>query len=213
MSAAHRKVSLAQVLKHVSVPSEPPASGAGEVLDEPGAIDPPASSQQDDPQPPVLASAPWPASAEAPQVESAVADVPRRRGRPRAACRVSEQEILVLWMPTALHARLKASAASRGVRMLDVVLDAVEALDDEQLVEVVRRSQPAPRRTGRFERAASRASSSSDVPRTQATLRGALPSQLEVLDELVAATGARSRSAFLVAVLDHELPARPRSLR
>lgn len=113
---------------------------------------------------------------------------------------------LVLWTPTVIRARMQAMRASSGTLYRDQVLDALEATVDELPALLRERDDAAPR--GRlFERRASVRRPSAG-PRVQLTIGGFLSSQLDVIDDLVASTGASSRSALVNVALDAYLPRR-----
>lgn len=131
-----------------------------------------------------------------------------RRGRPRTKP-AGESTTLVLWCPESIRARMRAKAKD-GVRFLDQVLDALEDNADE-LDQLVADTSPKVHAGRLFERTVPRESTTET--RVQVTIRGALPSHLDVIDQLVTTTGAGSRSALISAALDKHLPKRPRSMR
>ena len=114
---------------------------------------------------------------------------------------------LVLWTPIAICDRMVAFKAQTKTSYLDQVLDALESAGSvEALAAIVKSAENAPVVTQGtfFERAGSR--SGKPAPRKQLTIRGALVSQLEMIDQLVEATGSDSRSALVNAALDKHLP-------
>lgn len=112
---------------------------------------------------------------------------------------------LVLWTPVAIRARMQAVRSIDGTLYRDQVLDALEATVDE-LPALLHEGDDASR--GRlFERRASVRRPASG-PRVQLTIGGFLSSQLGVIDDLVASTGASSRSALVNVALDAFLPRR-----
>lgn len=114
---------------------------------------------------------------------------------------------LVLWTPIAICDRMVAFKAQTKTSYLDQVLDALESAGSvEALAAIVKNAENAPVVTQGtfFERAGSR--SGKPAPRKQLTIRGALVSQLEMIDQLVEATGSDSRSALVNAALDKHLP-------
>ncbi|MGL5823583.1 MAG: hypothetical protein ACRCYU_01795 [Nocardioides sp.] len=102
---------------------------------------------------------------------------------------------------------MQAVQAQRGTRYLDQVLDALEATVD-QLPALVVETTSTPHIQGKlFERAATTPpNETGGRHRVQLTIRGVLPSQLAVIDQLVESSGAPSRSALINAALDAVLP-------
>jgi hypothetical protein len=110
---------------------------------------------------------------------------------------------LVLWTPEAIRARMQTEQRTTGKRYLDQVLDAIEATH-EQLPDLIAASGEKAHVQGSiFERVIE---TEHHDRRVQLTIRGVLDSQLAVIDQLVASSGAASRSALVNAALDANLP-------
>lgn len=110
---------------------------------------------------------------------------------------------LVLWTPEEIRGRMQAEQRRTGKRYLDQVLDAIEATY-EQLPDLVATSgEKAHVQGSLFERVIE---TEHAERRVQLTIRGVLDSQLAVIDELAATTGAGSRSALVNTALDANLP-------
>lgn len=173
-----------------------------------------AAEPATDDETPAAAPAPTAKVTRAPQATTnAKVDKPvtkRRKPKKNAKSKSeagNESGRLVLWTPIAICDRMAAFKTQTKTSYLDQVLDALEAAGSvEALAEIVQTSENAPVVTQGtfFERAGSRASK--PAPRKQLTIRGALVSQLEMIDQLVEATGSDSRSALVNAALDKHLP-------
>jgi hypothetical protein len=122
----------------------------------------------------------------------------------------SEPGRLVLWTTVAIRSRMKALQADTERVYRDQVLDALEATH-RQLPELLKRTSTSTTTKVHgelFERVETATSSANSDERKQLTIRGFLESQLDVIDHLVASTGANSRSALINAALDAYLPQR-----
>ncbi len=156
---------------------------------------PDASAARKAPQEPQNATETPASPPVAPTSTSAATAAP---GRPAAG-----EGRLVLWTPETIRARMQAEQRRSGRRYLDQVLDSIEATL-EQLPDLVARSgEKAHVRGALFERVVE---TDHHDRRVQLTIRGVLDSQLAVIDQLVASTGAQSRSALVNAALDAHLP-------
>lgn len=120
-------------------------------------------------------------------------------------------QILVLYTPESIRTRMRAVQAAKRTTFMEQVLDAIEATIDDLDHLIHERTQPATIKGRLFERKAPPAPV--EETKVQVTIRGALPSQLHVIDQLVEQTGAPNRSALITAALDHHLPVRPRAMR
>ena len=98
---------------------------------------------------------------------------------------------------------MQAEQRRSGRRYLDQVLDSLEATIDDLPDLIAHTGEKAHVRGALFERVVE---SDQHDRRVQLTIRGVLTSQLDVIDELVASTGAASRSALVNAALDASLP-------
>lgn len=105
-----------------------------------------------------------------------------------------------LSLPSSLLAQLRERARSTGVTQPDLLMDAISATH-EQLQDLVSPAQDAPVKDGMFLR---RPSVRTVEPLATLTLRMLAPN-VAVIDELVASTGASSRSALCSAALRHYL--------
>lgn len=132
----------------------------------------------------------------------------RGSGSRRAGSRPADRP-LVLSVPRRIRDRMQAArargiAAGKPYNYLDQVLDAIEATVDD-LPDLVRRGAGrSVTKTGLFEREV--VTRPEPEPTVQLTIRGVLPSQFDVIDRLVADTGAEYRSTLIVAALDAALP-------
>lgn len=105
-----------------------------------------------------------------------------------------------LSLPSSLLAQLRERARSTGVTQPDLLMDAISAAH-EQLQDLVAPGKDAPVKDGMFLR---RPSARGVEPLATLTLRMLAPN-VAVIDELVASTGASSRSALCAAALRHYL--------
>lgn len=130
-------------------------------------------------------------------------DVTPRPARPSSGPR-SQSAATVrpigLSLPSSLLAQLRERARSTGVTQPDLLMDAISAAH-EQLQELVAPGKDAPVKDGMFLR---RPSARGVEPLATLTLRMLAPN-VAVIDELVASTGASSRSALCAAALRHYL--------
>lgn len=109
---------------------------------------------------------------------------------------------LVLWTPEEIRSRMQAEQRLTGKRYLDQVLDAIEATYQVLPDLVAPPEEPAHVQGSIFERVVE---TEHAEHRVQLTIRGVLDSQLAVIDDLVASTGAGSRSALVNAALKANL--------
>lgn len=189
----------------------------------PAAKPAPATSSDDLTQaPPALAGPPAPSEAPSspegdlgtpkdigsPHEEPQTSQAARGSGARRTSSRSADRP-LVLSVPRRIRDRMQAARA-RGIAVgkpynyLDQVLDAIEATVDD-LPDLVRRGAGrSVTKTGLFEREV--VTRPEPEPTVQLTIRGVLPSQFDVIDRLVADTGAEYRSTLIVAALDAALP-------
>lgn len=130
-------------------------------------------------------------------------DVTPRPARPSSGPR-SQSAATVrpigLSLPSSLLAQLRERARSTGVTQPDLLMDAISAAHG-QLQDLVAPGKDAPVKDGMFLR---RPSARGVEPLATLTLRMLAPN-VAVIDELVASTGASSRSALCAAALRHYL--------
>lgn len=138
------------------------------------------------------------------------APAPAAAGAPHPAPG-QHRAILVLWTPESIRARMRAVRATKETPFIDIVLDAIEATVDQLPDLVVKQAQPQTVHGRLFDRV--QAAAGQPETKVQVTIRGALPSHLAVIDDLVKTTGAPNRSALITLALDQALPARPRAQR
>lgn len=167
------------------------------------------SAKPTTPRPAPIAAAPAPEATLAPvEPQKATDDTsgPETSKAP-AAAKKSTPKPLVLWTPLSIRSRMQATRNATGSNYLDLVLDALEAQVDA-LPNLIAEATGQRHVKGRlFERATPTPTASATKPqRVQLTIPGVLPSQFEVIDQLVESMGAGSRSALCNAALDANLP-------
>lgn len=171
-------------------PASSPRERLGRILNPvPAATPSPAVS-------PTAPEAP-PAPAEQPTAEPTARVVDGEPAPKKAPARRTGRQVIIVYMPREQRDWLRRAAA--GSTQLNVVLDAVEqAEDNDQLGRMVAEAEQ-PDTSGLFERPSATKGSRAHI---QVAL-SALPSHIDVLNELTAKHNAPDRSALIRAALTY----------